>query len=77
VAVHDYKCFPNRTEQLPIQPDYWCRKFVINREEDSNWGHYLSHELIGLTPEELEKHYYSQDPDLREAIEAISPAALP
>ncbi|MDR3312703.1 MAG: phosphoribosyltransferase [Spirochaetaceae bacterium] len=71
VAVHDYKHFTNLPEQLPIQPDYWCRKFVIDQEEDSRWVHYLSHELVGLTSDELEEHYYSQDPDLREAMEAI------
>lgn len=55
VAVHDYKYFTYYEEQLPIQPDYWCRKFEITKPEDDLWIHYMSHELIGLTKEELEE----------------------
>ena len=29
----------------------------------------MSHELIGLTQEELEKNYYNEDPELREVLE--------
>jgi hypoxanthine phosphoribosyltransferase len=71
VAVHDYKHFIDGPAPLPIQPDYWCRKFDINTPEDNCWIHYMSHELIGLTHEELEEHYYKADPDLREALSAI------
>lgn len=71
VAVHDYKYFTNLKEQLPIQPDYWCRKFTQPNRDNDNWLHYLSHELVGLTAEEREKYYYSQDPDLREVLEPL------
>jgi len=71
VAVHDYKHFYNRAEQYPIQPDYWCRKHEIGKDEDSVWIHYMSHELIGLSPEELEEHYYKEDPSLREVLQII------
>lgn len=67
VVVHDYKNFAYK-ETLPIKPDYWCRKFDINSENDDRWIHYMSHELVGLKPEELEKHYYSQDPELKEIL---------
>ena len=67
VVVHDYKNFTYK-ETLPIKPDYWCRKFDINSENDDRWIHYMSHELVGLKPEELEKHYYSQDPELKEIL---------
>lgn len=67
VVVHDYKNFTYK-ETLPIKPDYWCRKFDINSENDDRWIHYMSHELVGLRPEELEKHYYSQDPELKEIL---------
>lgn len=68
IAVHDYKHFTYKTDQLPIQPDYWCRKLVIEKPEDDRWIHYMSHELVGLSKAELEEHYYSQDPSLREAF---------
>ena len=37
VVVHDYKYFTNKEEQLPIQPDYYCRKFEINNPEEDRW----------------------------------------
>lgn len=71
IAVHDYKICGYRGEACPIQPDYWCRKHVIDRPEDEVWIHYMSHELVGLTDEELEKHYYSEDPGLREVFKVL------
>ena len=68
VVVHDYKYFTYQEEQLPIQPDYYCRKFVINNPDENRWIHYMSHELVGLSKEELEKNYYSQDPELRDIL---------
>lgn len=69
VAVHDYKYFTEQKDQLPIQPDYWCRKFTLPNRENDNWLHYLNHELVGLTLEEREKYYYSQDDQLKEVLE--------
>ena len=71
VAVHDYKYIYNRAEHLPIQPDYWCRKHELSVDEEDLWIHYCSHELIGLTKEELEKYYYSDDPELREVLKPL------
>ncbi len=71
VAVHDYKYFTYREEQLPIQPDYWCRKFEIESPEKDMWIHYASHELVGLSKEELEEHYYKDDPELREVFDSL------
>ena len=68
VAVHDYKYFTEQEVQLPIQPDYYCRKFVLPNREKDNWFHYLDHELIGLTKDELEEWYYKEDPELREVL---------
>ncbi len=68
VVVHDYKYFTYFKEQLPIQPDYWCRKFEITKPEDNLWIHYLSHELVGLTDKELEDNYYKDDPELRDIL---------
>lgn len=71
VAVHDYKYFTDLKEQLPIQPDYWCRKFTQPNRDNDNWLHYLSHELVGLTAEEREKYYYASDPELRDVLEPL------
>jgi hypoxanthine phosphoribosyltransferase len=67
VAVHDYKFFPN-SERLTVQPDYWCRKHDRSNNTEDLWIHYSSHELIGLSEEELEEHYYKDDPELREVL---------
>ncbi len=67
VVVHDYKNVTYK-ETLPIKPDYWCRKFDINDESEDRWIHYMSHELVGLKPEELEEHYFKQDPELRDIL---------
>ncbi|MDR0554990.1 MAG: phosphoribosyltransferase [Treponema sp.] len=72
IAVHDYKYFYDKPEQLPIQPDYWCRKHRFSIHDDDRWIHYLSHELTGLTAEELETYYYSQDPELRDVLSVIT-----
>ena len=63
-----FNYFTYYEKQLPIQPDYWCRKFDINNPEENRWIHYLSHELVGLTKEELEKHYYADDPELKNIL---------
>ncbi|MCL2381168.1 MAG: phosphoribosyltransferase [Treponema sp.] len=68
VAVHDYKYFYDRIEQLPVQPDYWCRKHELSLRDEDIWIHYSSHELIGLGPQELEEHYYAKDPELRDVL---------
>lgn len=71
VAVHDYKFFTNLKNPLPIQPDYWCRKFNLKDRNEDTWLHYTSHELVGLTSEEREKYYYNDDPELRDVLEPL------
>jgi hypoxanthine phosphoribosyltransferase len=68
VAVHDYKYFTDKKEQLPIQPDYWCRRHDVSVNDEGYWIHYMSHELVGLSEKELEEHYYLPDPGLREVL---------
>jgi hypoxanthine phosphoribosyltransferase len=70
VVVHDYKVYSWK-EKLPIQPDYWCRRFDINKPEENQWINYNSHELVGLTEEELEENFYKPYPELREVLEPI------
>jgi hypoxanthine phosphoribosyltransferase len=71
IVVHDYKYFYDKEEQLPIQPDYYCRRFDLSLKDEPRWVHYMSHELVGLTKTELNEHYYAQDPDLREALKIL------
>jgi hypoxanthine phosphoribosyltransferase len=72
VAVHDYKYFYDQGEQLPIQPDYWCRKHELSVKDEDVWIHYMSHELVGLSADELEQYYYTQDSHLREALKVVA-----
>ena len=71
IVVHDYKYFTYQETQHAIQPDYFCRKFEINSPEEDRWIHYLSHELVGLSSEDLEKYYYKDDPELRSILSSI------
>jgi hypoxanthine phosphoribosyltransferase len=71
VAVHDYKYFFDRKPQLAIQPDYWCRRHDLSVHDEDRWIHYMSHELVGLSPEELENLYYNRDEGLRGVLSAV------
>jgi hypoxanthine phosphoribosyltransferase len=72
IAVHDYKYFYDKTPQLPIQPDYWCRKHDVSVNDEEYWIHYMSHELVGLTVKELEENYYRHDPSLKDSMHIIA-----
>jgi hypoxanthine phosphoribosyltransferase len=71
VAVHDYKYFFDKKDQLPVQPDYWCRKHELSVNDEDCWIHYMSHELVGLSPQELEEHYYKRDGELRAVLSVL------
>jgi hypoxanthine phosphoribosyltransferase len=68
IAVHDYKYFRDKPRQHPVQPDYWCRRHDLSVNDEETWIHYLSHELVGLTSEELERHYFGADRDLEDIL---------
>ena len=70
VAVHDYKIRTFAEEDLPIHPDYYCRKHVIERPEDDTWIHYLSHELVGLADNEIDDQY-AEDEDVQTILKNI------
>jgi hypothetical protein len=72
IAVHDYKFFPDKDDQLPFQPDYWCRKHEMSVHDEDSWIHYMSHELMGLTEKELEENYNIRDPELRKAMNVFT-----
>jgi len=69
IAVHDYKIFPNK-RKLPIQPDFYCQKHIIENEENERWLHYMSHEFAGLTVEEIDEHY-GADPELNKLLKRV------
>jgi hypoxanthine phosphoribosyltransferase len=71
VAVHDYKYFYDKPTQLPVQPDFWCRKHELSINDEDCWLHYMSHELVGLTAGELEEYYYRQDDELRDVLSIL------
>jgi hypoxanthine phosphoribosyltransferase len=71
VAVHDYKYFYDKPAQLPVQPDFWCRKHEASINDEDTWIHYMSHELVGLTPEELGQHYYRRDGELKSVLSVL------
>lgn len=67
VAVHDYK---RRTFKptLPVVPDFFCHEYVIESAEDNDpWLNY-SHELEGLTDEELRTDLFPGDSELVETL---------
>jgi len=72
IAVHDYKYFYDKKEQLAIQPDFWCRKHEASVNDENTWIHYMSHELMGLTETELESNYYKRDSELRNVLNVIT-----
>lgn len=70
VVVHDFKNCTFR-EELPVRPDYWCRKFDITDPSEDMWIHYCSHELVGLSREELEEYYYKKAPELQKILDEV------
>jgi hypoxanthine phosphoribosyltransferase len=71
VAVHYYKFFHDKPQQLPIQPDYWCQKHELSIHDEDQWIHYMSHELVGLSADELETYYFAHDPELRNVLNVL------
>lgn len=70
VAVYDYKVkLYDKGPSLPVQPDYWCRKHVLEKESDSRWIHYTCHEFIGLTHDEIDEVF--TDPEARSILHEI------
>lgn len=69
VAVHDYKLRRYAGERLPIQPDFYCRKHEIESPAEDQWIHYLSHELVGLEPNEIDSHFI--DESTREILHGL------
>jgi len=68
VAVHDYKNITYQGQALQVCPDYWCNRYDIDKAEEDLWIHYLSHELVGLTPGEVQRFYLDNDPELEESF---------
>ena len=60
VAVYNYKYYKYK-EQKEIKPNYYCKKQIINNEEDNTWMHYLTHEILGMSLEDIEKYYEDEE----------------
>lgn len=71
IAVHDFKLRHFKTKKQMIHPDYYCRKHDIQTPEDDTWIHYMSHELVGLTEEEVNKHYLKPYPEIADVFREI------
>lgn len=70
IAVYDYKVpLYKKVKPLPIQPDYYCRKHVLNSPDDETWIHYLCHEYVGLTTDEIEECY--KDPEVVKILKEL------
>ncbi len=60
IAVHDYKMRASHKD-LKFLPDYYARAIEINKPEDEIWIHYSSHELFGLSEEEIATQFEDED----------------
>ncbi len=72
IAVYDYKVPLYKYDlqkPLPIQPDYYCRKHILNSPSDERWIHYLCHEYVGLKDDEIDEVY--SDPEVRSILHEI------
>lgn len=71
VAVHDYKDLQYIDTKPPIVPDFYCRKLAIPSPEEDIWIHYNSHEMVGLSSEEITEHYEKDDPEVGAILRRI------
>ena len=70
IAVFDYKVpLYKNVQPLPVQPDYYCRKHVLESEDQETWIHYLCHEFVGLSSDEIDKVY--SNPEVRRILHEI------
>ena len=57
IVVHDFKEHSDDDMRNRFKPDYYARKMIVNKDNPSRWLHYLSHEMVGLTDEEISNYY--------------------
>lgn len=70
IAVYDYKVpLYKDSKPLPIQPDYYCRKHILKSKEDETWIHYLCHEYVGITDDEIDEVY--SDKEVRKILHEV------
>lgn len=68
VAVHNYKRRTYLDPPPPVVPDFWCEQHVLKKPKDDPWIHYLSHELEGMSEDEMREHLFLNDPDLADFL---------
>jgi uncharacterized protein len=71
VAVHDYKDLQYLEEEPLVVPDFFCRKIAIATPEDDVWIHYNSHEMVGLSSQEIRDNYEKEDPEVGRILRRI------
>ncbi len=70
IVVYDYKVPLYKNEDpLPVQPDYYCRRHVLNSEDDERWIHYNCHEFLGLSAKEIDEQF--KDPEVRAILHEV------
>jgi hypothetical protein len=70
IAVFDYKVpLYKKEEPLPVQPDYFCRKHVLNSPDDERWIHYNCHEFLGLSSQEIDQQF--KDEEVRNILHEV------
>ena len=70
IVVYDYKVPLYKNEDpLPVQPDYYCRRHVLNSEDDERWIHYNCHEFLGLSSKEIDEQF--KDPEVRAILHEV------
>lgn len=72
IAVHDFKVREYLPQSMPITPDYWCRRIEVKSPAEELWIHYMSHELEGLSEQEVAEHYLKDDPELALAMSLVT-----
>jgi len=72
IAVHDFKVREYLPQPMPITPDYWCRRIEVKSHAEELWIHYMSHELEGLSDQEVAEHYLRDDPELAQAMSLVT-----
>lgn len=66
VAVHDYKVRSFKEDTMPIKPDYYCCKREVDDPQSDAWLHYMSHELVGLSADEVRENY--KNPEVQKTL---------
>ena len=68
IAVYDYKYYEYKKQER-IKPYYYCKKHIIKEPKKNTWVHYLTHEILGMNLDEIEKFY--DDEELKNILKKL------